>query len=60
MRGIYQTELFLILECVFSEVMPIRDGCFNRVGKVSLSKKSLQNCTGGRDDLRKFDVAVLF
>jgi hypothetical protein len=47
-------------ECVFSEVMLTRDGCLNRLGKVDLSKKSMQNCTGRCDDLRKFDVAVLF
>jgi hypothetical protein len=27
---------------------------------LDLSKKSLQGCTGGRDNLRKCDVAVLF
>ncbi len=45
---------------LFSEVMSIRDSCLNRLGKVDLSKKSMQNCTGRCDDLRKFDVAVLF
>jgi len=39
--------------------MPIRDGCLKVPGKVDLAQKSLQNCAGGRYDLRKFDVAVL-
>jgi hypothetical protein len=40
--------------------MLIRDGGLKVLGSVDLSKKSLQNCSGGRYDLRKFDVAVLF
>ena len=47
-------------ECVFSKVMLIKDGCVNRLGQVDSSQKSLQNCTGRRDDPWKFDVAVLF